>query len=155
MSKRAAEPPKRISVLRLQRKAACRQYRAARWFLLPEVELRRGCVKAAVACKSAETDNETGGSRLQIWQNKIAICPNNASPPDGHIIHEQALPACEGCLWPQVAESAEFEIRLDNKSRQQIANLLQQCKRQGRYREAATAEATLMPSRALETMPPA
>ena len=32
-----------------------RQYRVARWFLLPEVELRRGWVRAA-DCKSAETD---------------------------------------------------------------------------------------------------
>ena len=43
----------------------------------------------------------------------------------------------------------------DCKSAAKIANLLQQCKRQDRYREEATAEATLMPSRALETMPPA
>ena len=70
---------------------------------------------------------------------------DKAAPPEGHIIHEQAFLACEGCLWPQAAKSC----------RQQIANLLQQCKRQDRYREEATAEATLMPSRALETMPPA
>ena len=30
-----------ISVLRLQRKPACRQYRAARWFLLAEAGLRQ------------------------------------------------------------------------------------------------------------------
>ena len=54
-----------------------RQYRVVRWFLLPEGELRQqqGQVGAA-DCKSAETDNETGGSRLQIWQNKIAIWLN-------------------------------------------------------------------------------
>ena len=34
----------------------------------------------------------------------------NAQPPDGHIIHEQALLACEGCLWPQAA----YRIRIAN-----------------------------------------
>ena len=85
-------------------KKACRQYRAARWFLLPEAEF------AAAA------------SRRQIANMPRQI--NNAPPPEGHIIHELALPACEGCLWPQAAESAEFQIRLDNKGRQLIANLL-------------------------------
>ena len=33
--------------------SACRQYRAARWFLLPEVELRRGV--AAADCKKSVT----------------------------------------------------------------------------------------------------
>ena len=28
-------------------------------------------------------------------------------PPEGHIIHEQAFPACEGCLWPQAANLRE------------------------------------------------
>ena len=31
-----------------------------------------------------------------------------AAPPDGHIIHEQAFLACEGCLWPQAAESSRI-----------------------------------------------
>ena len=111
--------------------------------------------QAAADCKSAETDSSQITNLAEQNSNLAERAADKAAPPDGHIIHEQALPACEGCLWPQVSESAEFEIRLDNKSRQQIANLLKQCKRQGRYREAATAEATLMPSRALETMPPA
>ena len=32
-----------IRLLRTQAESACRQYRAVRWFLLPEGELRRGC----------------------------------------------------------------------------------------------------------------
>ena len=36
--------------------------------------------------------------------------------PDGHIIHEQALFACEGRLWLQSAESAELHIRLTEVS---------------------------------------
>ena len=30
------------------------------------------------------------------------------APPEGHIIHEQALFACEGCLWPQTAEGSQI-----------------------------------------------
>ena len=55
---------------------------------------------------------------------------DKAAPPEGLIIHEQAFLACEGCLWPQAAESAELHIRLYNKGRQLIANLL---KRQIRH----------------------
>ena len=42
------------------------------------------------------------------------ITTDNA-PPEGHIIHEQASLACEGCLWPQVAESS----RITNSAGQQ------------------------------------
>ena len=58
------------------------------------------------------------------------ITTDNA-PPEGHIIHEQASLACEGCLWPQAAKlcsrwqkAAGLQIRLDNKSRQKITNQL-------------------------------
>ena len=56
--------------------SACRQYRAVRWFLLPEGELAGG--KAASDYKSAVT------------------AADKAVPPNGHIIHEQAFLACEG-----------------------------------------------------------
>ena len=61
-------------------KKACRQYRAVWWFLLPEAEF------AAAA------------SRRQIANMPRQI--NKAPPPEGQTIHEQVLPACEGCLWP-------------------------------------------------------
>ena len=51
-------------------------------------------------------------------------CNVEAAPPEGHIIHKQALFACEGCLWPQAikfcgwqaVESAELQIRLTEVS---------------------------------------
>ena len=63
--------------------------------------------KMAADYKSAAIKNQ-----LQL---KIS-CNVEAAPPEGHIIHKQALFTCEGCLWPQAAESAELHIRLTEVS---------------------------------------
>ena len=168
MSKRGAEPPKRISVLRLQRKAACRQYRAARWFLLPEVEL------AAAASRRQQIPNllqqvpmnyKSGTAKqwqligVSLLQKCLIINPlqkHNAHkslqfyrcrsnrfgengltghcgavfskqaapkshaffgcyeplPPDGHIIHEQALLPARDAYGRRRQKAAELQIRL-------------------------------------------
>ena len=54
-----------------------------------------GAIANLLQHKTSEADFRTV-ARLQIRRYK-------AAPPDGHIIHEQALFACEGCLWPQAA----------------------------------------------------
>ena len=47
--------------------------------------------------QAAKLCRRQDGSRLQI------SCNVEAAPPEGHIIHEQAPFACEGCLWLQAA----------------------------------------------------
>ena len=47
--------------------------------------------------QAAKLCRRQDGSKLQI------SCNVEAAPPDGHIIHEQAPFACEGCLWLQAA----------------------------------------------------
>ena len=60
--------------------------------------------------QAAKLCRRQDGSRLQI------SCNVEAAQPEGHIIHEQALFACEGRLWLQSAESAELHIRLTEVS---------------------------------------
>ena len=60
--------------------------------------------------QAAKLCRRQDGSRLQI------SCNVEAAPPECHIIHKQALFACEGCLWPQAVESAELQIRLTEVS---------------------------------------
>ena len=56
------------------------------------------------------------GPAVAFFQNTLLQSRQPEKPPEGHIIHEQAPFACEGCLWLQAAESAELHIRLTEVS---------------------------------------
>ena len=56
------------------------------------------------------------GPAVAFLQNTLLQSRQPEKPPEGHIIHKQALFTCEGCLWPQAAESAELQIRLTEVS---------------------------------------
>ena len=63
--------------------------------------------------------SSAGGKMAADYKSAATLeisCNVEAAPPEGHIIHEQAPFACEGCLWLQAAESAELHIRLTEVS---------------------------------------
>ena len=63
--------------------------------------------------------SSAGGKMAADYKSAATLeisCNVEAAPTEGHIIHEQAPFACEGCLWLQAAESAELHIRLTEVS---------------------------------------
>ena len=63
--------------------------------------------------------SSAGGKMAADYKSAATLeisCNVEAAPSEGHIIHEQAPFACEGCLWLQAAESAELHIRLTEVS---------------------------------------
>jgi len=52
---------------------------------------------------SVSADLQSADDYRHLFAIDLQSAAEPAVPPDGHIIHEQAILACEGCLWPQAA----------------------------------------------------